>query len=76
MVHNHQGSTVNVFIFLVSGKKEGEEKRRETPPSLLYYFFFFQVGCTQYCHVIPHRGSVQPQELERVVQEPDCSKLS
>ena len=42
----YQDSIFYVFIFLLSGKREGEEKHRETHPSLHYYFLVFQVGCT------------------------------
>ena len=34
------------YIFLVSGKREGEEKCKEHPPFLHYYFLFLHVGCT------------------------------
>ena len=32
----YQDLTLNVSIFIVSGKREGEERERETPPSLNY----------------------------------------
>ena len=35
-----------LYIYLVSGKREGEEKHRETPSFQYYSFLFFQVGCT------------------------------
>ena len=56
----YQDSTFYVFIFLVSGKREGEEKQRETPPSLHYYFLIFQEGCTAMFYST--QGSVQPQK--------------
>ena len=53
-----QDSTFYVFIFLVSGKREGEEKHRETPPFI--HFLFSQVGCTAMFYFT--HGSVYLQE--------------
>ena len=70
----YQDSIFYVSIFLVSGKREGEERERETPPSLHYYFLLF--SSRVYCHVIKHRGLFSHEKLERVVLEPNCSKLT
>ena len=53
-IQDLQKSSLN--IFLVSGR--GREKKSVENPSFTALFSFFQ------CHVIPHRGSVQPQETE------------